>query len=363
MKKWVLWFLFGALYCCNVSAHDVFSGELKAKITEQKELSLSLSLAAVTAEVFTHDIINKNNQLSPANLPNIRDHLTEKAKSFFVISLDGVPLSPSIIDIELVTEDDSAIFTFLYPGPIVGELGIKSDFIQLTNREYKLTVFMRDANNVQLALLVQSYNDRFDLVKIDESASEVNQDGVFIEFLLLGFEHILIGIDHLLFLLALLVVCCTWKDAAFIITSFTIAHSITLSLAALGLLVLPSTWIELVIAMTVVYVASENLLSKHTANKRWLLTSLFGLVHGLGFANVLMELGLGNEGAPIVLPLVAFNLGVEIGQLLFATILLPILWYLQKYKFYNKKILPGISILIGLVGIIWIFERMLFLFS
>lgn len=339
------------------SGHDVFSGELQGLLNDQRQLSLKLTLASVTADTFSEDIINRNNQISKGNLPKIKDHLIAKAENFFKLTLNSKKLTPSLINVYIISEDDSVVFTFEYDLPIEGLLGIHTNFISQTNPDYKLTILLLDANKTQLGLFVHTYNHQYDQVIIDESTIKANTRGVFKSFLVLGIEHIFIGLDHILFLFALLLICRTWKEAAIIISCFTVAHTITLSLASLKLVDFPPIWVEICIAVTVIYVGIENLYYKHKPKHRWLLTCFFGLIHGLGFANVLMGLGLGAGGAPIILPLISFNLGVEIGQLFIAAIILPLFWYLSRFSWHEKKILPIISSVIIVIGVFWLLER------
>src|SRR5208283_4694524 len=142
-------------------------------------------------------------------------------------------------------------------------------------------------------------------------------------FLRLGIEHIFTGYDHIAFLLALLLLGGRFVDLVKIVTSFTIAHSVTLALAALGLLNPPSRWVEALIAVSIIAVAAENLWVLRGApgasarvavalRHRWRITFAFGLVHGFGFASALQELRLPRSA--LVAGLVSFNLGVEVGQ-------------------------------------------------
>jgi hypothetical protein len=184
-------------------------------------------------------------------------------------------------------------------------------------------------------------------------AKSGGSSSVYFRFLKYGIEHILIGYDHILFLLGLLIVSLNLKELVKIVTSFTIAHSITLTLAALNIVQLPSRLIETAIALTIVYVAVENFFIK-SSKHRWKLTFGFGLIHGFGFANVLQELGLPGEG--LVVALFNFNLGVEIGQLFIVLVTAPIFLLFSKSAHYPKfvKIASGI---IGLFGLIWFIQR------
>jgi len=179
----------------------------------------------------------------------------------------------------------------------------------------------------------------------------------FIAFLGLGIEHILTGYDHLLFLFALLVVCRNLRSILTVISCFTVAHSITLALAALEIVRLPGRIVEPLIAASIAYVGVENLVQGRSPEWRWLITFSFGLIHGLGFADALREFGIGGAGPGIVLPLVGFNLGVEIGQLSVAAIILPILWCLRKQPVLMHRLAPVCSVGIVVAGSYWMIER------
>jgi HupE/UreJ protein len=171
-------------------------------------------------------------------------------------------------------------------------------------------------------------------------------------FFKLGVEHIFLGYDHICFLIALIVVS-KFREIVKIVTSFTIAHSITLILATLDAVRLDTRLVETCIAATIVYVAVENLWVKDTRH-RWWLTFFFGLVHGFGFANVLREMGLPSVG--LVRCLLSFNVGVEFGQLVIATCLLPLAYGLNHWK-HGRVVAMGISILLALFGTAWFIDR------
>lgn len=178
-------------------------------------------------------------------------------------------------------------------------------------------------------------------------------------FFHLGVEHILTGYDHLLFLGALLLICRRFRDAAGIITCFTVAHSVTLGLAALDVVSLPGHFVEPAIAASIVYVAIENLVAgkRRKFTWRYIVTFTFGLIHGLGFAGALKEEGLSRLTGDIVLPLVGFNLGVESGQLAIAAVFLPMLLYLRRFPKVVRWAVPACSVCVGLMGAIWFVQR------
>jgi hypothetical protein len=204
------------------------------------------------------------------------------------------------------------------------------------------------------------------------SLTEPSRIGQFLDYGREGVWHIWIGFDHILFLLALLLPAVVvregkrWKPVerfkpAFfavlkIVTAFTVAHSITLTLATLGVISLPSRWVESTIAASVIIAALNNIFPLFR-ERRWLMAFVFGLVHGFGFASVLTDLGLPKEA--LVLALVGFNLGVETGQLAIVAVFLPVAFYLRDSWFYRKVVLVVGSVVIALLAFVWLAERVL----
>ena len=181
----------------------------------------------------------------------------------------------------------------------------------------------------------------------------------FSEFLKLGIGHILNveAFDHLLFLMALLLGCQRLKPMLLVITGFTLAHSLTLALAALDLVTISPRIVEPAIAASILFVAAENFRREEKSWHRYALTCGFGLIHGFGFASALRDSGLAGRGSEIVLPLLAFNGGVEIGQLTVAAVLLPVLFVLQKNPWFRRFGVRGISAAVMLVAAWWLVSR------
>lgn len=190
-------------------------------------------------------------------------------------------------------------------------------------------------------------------------AGATARDGLSIvtEFTVLGIEHILIGINHILFLLGLLIAAPRLLDAAKLITAFTVGHSVTLALATLGVMTPPTSLVEPIIALSVLFVAAENLFAR-TPRHRWKLTLAFGLIHGFGFASVLAELGI-DDVLGIAEPLVSFNAGVEIGQLAIAACIVPLLLKLRRTDWFVRFAQPGVNIAVAACGAYWLFDRTL----
>ena len=202
----------------------------------------------------------------------------------------------------------------------------------------------------------------------------------FFQYLREGVWHIWIGFDHVLFLISLLLpavgvwrppagvsdkaglrrwqgvssLAPAWWDVVRIVTAFTVAHSITLSLAALGWVALPSRWVESAIAASVVLAALNNVWPL-VLGRRWAVAFLFGLIHGFGFATVLADLGL-PQGA-LLQALLGFNLGVELGQLAIVAVFLPLAYALRRTVFYRRVVLQAGSLLIAMLALVWLLER------
>lgn len=174
-------------------------------------------------------------------------------------------------------------------------------------------------------------------------------------FVMLGIEHILIGYDHLIFLFGLLIVGGRFGRIAGVITAFTVAHSITLALATFDLVSIPSHLVEAFIAASIVYVGIENLV-RRDLERRWRLAFVFGLVHGLGFASVLDELGVHTAGQTGWL-LAGFNLGVELGQIAIAACVLPLVWRLARSPRSAWRVATVGSWCTVCAGGFWLIER------
>ena len=173
------------------------------------------------------------------------------------------------------------------------------------------------------------------------------------QFVVLGIEHIFLGYDHILFLLALILIGGGFRNLVKIVTSFTVAHSLTLVLAALQIVMLPTRLVESVIAFSIVYIAGENFFVKQN-DQRWFITFVFGLMHGFGFASVLAELGLPTQG--LVASLLSFNVGVEVGQIAIVSLAYPAILLIGRSD-YRRQIVFGLSSIILIFGLIWFVER------
>jgi hypothetical protein len=170
----------------------------------------------------------------------------------------------------------------------------------------------------------------------------------------LGVDHLMSGKDHILFILGLLFLVSGLFNVIKTITAFTIAHSITLGLSVFELVALPQASVEAIIALTIIYLAIEISNQKRYSATPWLIAFGFGLLHGLGFANALTGIGIGNE--QLFLSLLFFNLGIEAGQLLLLPIFGFLIWVADRYNYYNHAATLT-SLILGGMGFFWLIDR------
>ena len=170
-----------------------------------------------------------------------------------------------------------------------------------------------------------------------------------------GIHHILIGPDHLLFLVGLLLLGGTIRQLALVVTSFTVAHSITLSLAALSIVSPPTRVIEPAIALSIVYVGADNLLVREGRDVRAWIAFAFGFIHGFGFASVLREMDLPTRA--LGWSLFAFNVGVEIGQLLIVAPLFPLILWLRRGQTTYARARLVLCSSVAAISLVWIALR------
>ncbi len=204
--------------------------------------------------------------------------------------------------------------------------------------------------------------DRYEgLVSVKDSKLTIPQElQVFpTGYFMLGVEHLIGGPDHLLFVFGLLFIVFGWQNLIKTITAFTLAHSITLGLSVLEIVSLPSATIEALIALTIIYLALEIKDERNNKSTPWLMAFGFGLLHGFGFAGALSEIGIANE--QLLLSLLFFNVGIEVGQLIMIPLFLISIWLLQKIKF-NFSVTKLSSYAIGGIGSFWLIERIVGIF-
>jgi len=290
----------------------------------------------------------------PEEFQSARTKLETLATNALKLAMDNQPLSAktSVVQIEI---GDGVCFDLSYIARGT-RLSVSSELISSLARGHRQYLTVHDEQNRPLSeRMLDATHYRFEL-KLPASAAKPETAHPFRQFVNLGVEHIVTGYDHLAFLLGLLLVGGSFRSALKIITSFTLAHSLTLALATFNLIRLSPTIVEPLITASIIYVGVENIL-RSTMDKRWLLTFGFGLIHGCGFASALKEAGVGADGGGIALPLFSFNLGVEFGQVAIAALVLPLIWKFRSRPVFIARWAPTCSAVVVLLGGFWFVQR------
>lgn len=324
------------------------------------QLDVKVTFALQDIEAFSPMDSDLDAEVSDAEREAAKPAIAKLLSEQLRVNVDGkdyLPAEPGQVSFD---EQNNAHVEFHYPAVPQQQLLVKSTFLALLPEGHQQFLTVRDAGGKTLSEKMLAKND--DQISIPlaggaQQAPENSSFSAFMDFLKLGIEHIVTGYDHLLFLFALLAVTHSFWPAIKIITFFTIAHSITLACAGLNLIELPSSFVEPFIAATIIYVGVENIIrGDHPKGRHWL-TFGFGLIHGFGFASVLREMEISSGDTGILLPLLSFNLGIETGQIAVASVVLPMIWWLNNKPAIAEKFLKGCSVVVSLMGVYWLVER------
>jgi hydrogenase/urease accessory protein HupE len=348
----------------TAQAHDPFQITTDARLRADA-LEVRVTMLGNTAAHLCGAVDGGRIELDAATFAALRGAFERCAPGLYEIRAGGAPLPPTLSEIALGVEGD-VDFRIVYPRPAKAPLRFDAVHLaRLTDPTYgaELTVtgegtflgqalLRADARTLEVPLTGAAPDGTRPLQPPQPSGTA---------YLRLGVWHILGGFDHLLFLAGLLIVCRRLRSILTIVTCFTVAHSLTLALAALNVVTLPSRVVEPLIAATIVFVGAENLLRSGDSDKeprgRAVLTLAFGLIHGFGFASALREIGLGAGGAPLLLPLFSFNLGVELGQVAVAAVFLPLVWRLRRWPPFARYGVRAVSLVIVATGTYWLLAR------
>jgi hydrogenase/urease accessory protein HupE len=335
-------------------AHEPFEITATARIFPN-QISINLLITDTTAaKLCLPDTVSK---LHDSELEQFYVEIEQCVATMLALKMGETLLTPARLEIKL-TEEKDLDATIYYPPAQASELLIEATYLTRLDENYGSTITATNQHEFLAQKFLQGEN-RTLLLKLGNNQDVSPQRESFGSFVLLGIEHIVLGFDHLLFLAGLLVLGRQWKYLIAVITAFTIAHSITLVLSALGLIYLQGSLVEACIAASIVYVAIENLwlIYKNQQPKwRWLLAFLFGLLHGFGFAGALRETGI-ISGENLLIPLVGFNIGVELGQLAITALLLPPFLVILKNQLMRRWLPSSISCVVGIFGLYWLVDR------
>jgi len=316
---------------------------------------------------------NRDRSISPEEVaarPNLADALAHQ----ITIAADGTPCPRAKAKVALVEEDGLELeAAYRCPGSLSARrITVDAGFLRALRSGHRhVAAIEGGGRRVTPVLLVDApHGELFVEGGPADNTTEEPVRGPFLAFFTLGVEHIWGGLDHLAFLAALVLVPLgaahskaglrALGPVLAVVTAFTLAHSVSLALAALGVWTPSPRWVEPLIAASVAAVALENLRAAEP-RRRWLTAGLFGFVHGFGFAGVLVERGLTRaEAAPALL---AFNLGVEAGQLVVLAALLPFLARLRSHPRTASAFARGgkatraASVALAALGVAWLVER------
>ena len=354
----ILAILFSLLPLQDAAAHDPGLSSLIIR-PRTSGLETTLTMAVKDAAQLAELDENRDGTVTQVEFGRSRWQLEAAVAREVVIAADGKVVKDKSISSRL-DEKNNVEVRLDFGVTVFSSLEIQSKLIgslPLGHREF-LQVQDLDGKTVFERLLSASADGAtVQMPHIGASNAAFETVGSFANFLSLGVKHILTGYDHLLFLLGLLLVARGFLPALGIITSFTIAHSITLAVATLHVVQIPSRIVEPLIAASIVFVGLENLLRCEIPKSRRLVTFGFGLIHGFGFASALREAGIGSDAGGIVLPLFSFNLGVELGQIMVAAGALPVIWKLRANPMFIARWAPACSAAVVLLGSFWFVER------
>lgn len=288
--------------------------------------------------------------VSPQEIERSRDVIGTYLVSRMELSADGVSLSPAIGELQTWNDDDGFLFLEV-------PLAYHADSpIQAVSIQVDLLTDLMPAHKNLAHISFGGSSQEFVFEGGATYRATATAGGFWQtakSFLVLGIEHIFTGYDHIMFLFGLLLVGRDFGNLIRIVTSFTVAHSLTLALATLGV-VQPTAWVtEAGIALSIAYIGFENLFIKDIRH-RWKITFLFGLVHGFGFANVLRGMNLPRSG--LAASLFTFNMGVEIGQVAIVILMFPLLLYISRTQ-YRLTVTRIASAIILTFGLAWFYQR------
>jgi len=280
--------------------------------------------------------------------------LAEMLGPRFQVVADGRALTPEWLGMETIPDRQSLRLRMRYPLPSpAGTLTVTGTMFPY-DPQHQTFINVYEGEALTQAI-INAPHDRFDYF----AGTRQGAFAVIKKFLPAGIHHILIGPDHLLFLVGLLLLGGTIRQLAVVVTSFTVAHSITLSLAALNIVSPPARIIEPAIALSIVYVGADNLLVREGRDVRAWIAFAFGFIHGFGFANVLREMDL--PARALGWSLFSFNVGVEIGQLMVVVVVASALaWLRQRSESAGRQLAFAGSIVVIAAGTFWFIQRVFF---
>ncbi|MDA9400814.1 HupE/UreJ family protein [Bradyrhizobium sp. CCBAU 45389] len=354
--RWPLlpWLL--ALLCLPAEAHQINLVTARVALTGDRMVTVELGLKGSDVDRLigakTYDV--RQDAVDPAAVEAVRAVILAYFDRHLAVTGGGTACPPD--DAAILPDGDGLIYRNKFAcANLAGDIVYRSTVLTEKDKTARQVVLIALGKSETQALL-DAGNTTVTLSTLPPSLLSTMR-----RYLLAGIEHILLGYDHIAFLIAVVLWARRLLPVIKIVTAFTIAHSLTLSLAALDVLIIPSRIVEPAIAVSIVFVAVENFFSRDV-DKRWRVAFLFGLIHGFGFAGALREIGLPPDA--IVPALAAFNIGVEIGQIAIVALMVPALGVLDRLTAVDRaeparaaRLVYTMSAVIGLLGGYWLLIR------
>ena len=338
-------------------AHDPFEITNVARIGSQS-LVITTTMARSTARRMATGDGRIGTSFSPEELPKYQAKLERVAPSLLEVAAQGRTLSPRSPTARLTAENDIELVV-TYDRPQGSALRVTASCLQNLPEGYTsaLTAVVDEPRATLGFKILTASDPTLELVLSGQNppAATPARWAQFRRFVVLGVEHILTGFDHLLFLGGVLLACRGARSLLAVVTCFTVAHSLTLALAAFGHVSVPGRIVEPLIALSIILVGLETLFLPNDPKRHLAVTFVFGLVHGLGLAGALADLEMRAGG--VAFPLFSFNLGIELGQLAVSALLFPLFLSLRRTSPGLRGLRFASAVVTG-TGLFWLCERL-----
>lgn len=330
----------------TASAHDFSTSYSKIRV-EGSHVQIQFTLNLLDLHNGPKVDLNSDGAVSAEELDESIENIFAALKANYHVAAPDAPQRTIVERYDFVTGNVVRLDLLYSFDHEVTDVKVSSTLHRITQADHRHLLQFGEDDDTRQGVIDANHP----FIKIDVNGRSFFETAG--DFVKLGIEHIFTGYDHLAFLVGLLLMTTTLLQLVKVVTSFTVAHSVTLAIATFGLVSLPPRLIESLIALSIAYIAIENFTGK-TLVHRWKITFLFGLVHGFGFSNVLKEMELTRK--TLAISLFSFNAGVEIGQLIFVCIVFPLVFYVTASR-WKQQFLSATSLAIMALGFYWFVQR------
>ena len=356
-----------AFISLNLHAHELSTSFISASVNNLGKVNGQLKVRVLDIKDAVPVDLDKNGELTWGEIELTKPLIFDYIVRHFSLSRNEKSCKlhfNNALMLQQQTNGSYIVMPFVAQCETQGDLTLNYRLLFDLFANHKSIVSLKDQNNEYLSVITQADSPTV------FSVQSTSNTHAFAAFVYQGIFHILIGFDHILFLLTLLLSVVLYRDSGkwhpikskakifkrtlWIVSSFTLAHSLTLTGTALGLIPQFGSWIEVVIAASILFNVINNIFP--LVLRLSFITFAFGLIHGMGFAGALAELGLPENQK--TLTIIAFNIGVELGQIGLLLVVLPLLILCRKTPLYQNRVMPLLSLAIGVLAIYWIVNRL-----